>query len=101
MVVDSVTADGPSAGKLREGDVLHSVDGAAIADPKTLIDAIQAKPAGTAFTIGYLRDQAPGTAKVTSREQDGAPRIGIGVAAEAARSSSPSTWTTSAVRAPV
>ncbi|MFX0591770.1 YlbL family protein [Melissospora conviva] len=80
VVVDSVTADGPSAGKLREGDVLHSVDGTAIADPKTLIDAIQAKPAGTEFTIGYLRDQAPGTAKVTSREQDGAPRIGIGVA---------------------
>ena len=78
VVVKTVAADGPSAGVLKAGDVVTSVDGAAGDRPPTrLTELVRAKPAGTALTIGYTRDGAPATATVTSREQDGRPRIGV------------------------
>ncbi|WP_405100370.1 PDZ domain-containing protein [Micromonospora sp. NBC_01412] len=75
--VKTVTADGPSAGALRVGDVVTSVGGTPVTSAGRLTELIRAKPAGTALTIGYTRDGAAATAQVTSREQDGRPRIGI------------------------
>ncbi|MEV4198856.1 PDZ domain-containing protein [Micromonospora globbae] len=77
VVVKSVNADGPAAGVLKAGDVLTSVDGQPVPVAVRLTELIRAKPAGSTLTIGYTRDGAPATARVTSREQDGQPRIGV------------------------
>lgn len=77
VVVKAVVADGPSAAALKAGDVLTSVDGRPVTTASRLTELIRGKPAGTAMTIGYTRDGATGAATVTSREQDGRPRIGI------------------------
>ncbi|WP_433344556.1 YlbL family protein [Micromonospora sp. CA-111912] len=75
--VKTVTAGGPSAGALRVGDVVTSVDGTPVTSAGRLTELIRAKSAGTVLTIGYTRDGAAATAQVTSREQDGRPRIGV------------------------
>lgn len=77
VVVKSVNADGPAAGVLKAGDVLTSVDGQPVPVAVRLTELIRAKPAGSTLTIGYTRDGAPATARVTSQEQDGQPRIGV------------------------
>jgi PDZ domain-containing protein len=77
VVVKTVTAGGPAAGVLKPGDVVTSVDGQPVPVAARLTELIRAKPAGTALEIGYTRGGAAATAKVTSREQDGRPRIGI------------------------
>ncbi|MGK5742638.1 YlbL family protein [Micromonospora sp. URMC 103] len=77
VVVKSVTAGGPSVGLLKPGDVLTSVDGQPVPVAARLTELIRAKPSGTALTIGYTRAGTPATARVTSREQDGHPRIGV------------------------
>ncbi|WP_320066346.1 PDZ domain-containing protein [Micromonospora sp. RTGN7] len=75
--VKVVSADGPSAGALRAGDLVTSVEGTPVTSAGRLTELIRAKPAGSTLTIGYTRDGAAATAKVTSREQDGRPRIGV------------------------
>ncbi|MEU8297716.1 PDZ domain-containing protein [Micromonospora sp. NPDC048909] len=77
VVVKTVAADGPAAAVLKPGDVLTSVDGQPVPVAARLTELIRAKPAGSALTIGYTRVGAPATAQVTSREQDGRPRIGV------------------------
>ncbi|MER7458533.1 PDZ domain-containing protein [Micromonospora sp. NPDC126480] len=77
VVVKTVAGDGPSAGVLKPGDVVTSVDGQPVTAASRLTELIRAKPAGTALEIGYTRDGAAATAKITSREQDGRPRIGV------------------------
>jgi PDZ domain-containing protein len=77
VVVKTVAADGPSAGVLKPGDVVTSVDGQPVPVAAKLTELIRAKPAGSRLAIGYTRDGAATTASVTSREQDGRPRIGI------------------------
>ncbi|MEJ3743899.1 PDZ domain-containing protein [Actinomycetes bacterium KLBMP 9797] len=78
VVVKKVTADGPSVDVLRENDIITSVDGAAVTSAQKLTEMIQAKPAGTALSIGYTRGGRPATAKITTRAQDGEPpRIGV------------------------
>ncbi|TDC33446.1 PDZ domain-containing protein [Micromonospora sp. 15K316] len=79
VVVKAVTAGGPSVGLLQPGDVLTSVDGQPVPVAARLTELIRAKPAGSALTVGYIRDGAPATARITSREQDGNPRIGVEV----------------------
>ncbi|MEV6368228.1 PDZ domain-containing protein [Micromonospora musae] len=79
VVVKAVTAGGPSVGMLAPGDVLTSVDGQPVPVAARLTELIRAKRAGSALTIGYTRDGAPATARITSREQDGNPRIGVEV----------------------
>ncbi|PZF94208.1 YlbL family protein [Micromonospora deserti] len=79
VVVKTVAADGPSAGVLRPGDVVTSVDGQPVPVAGRLTELIQAKPAGSTLEIGFTRDGAAATAKVTSREQDGRARIGIDI----------------------
>ncbi|WP_091090245.1 YlbL family protein [Micromonospora nigra] len=77
VVVKAVVPDGPSAGVLRPGDVITSVDGEPVPLASRLTELVRAKPAGTALRIGYTRDGRAETATVTSGEQDGRPRIGI------------------------
>ncbi|MFI7604212.1 PDZ domain-containing protein [Micromonospora sp. NPDC049366] len=77
VVVKTVAADGPANGVLKPGDQLTSVDGQPVPVAARLTELIRAKPAGTALTIGYTRAGTPATAQVTSREQDGRPRIGV------------------------
>ncbi|WP_229400745.1 YlbL family protein [Micromonospora okii] len=80
VVVDSVTADGPAASALRAGDVVTSVDGTPVTSAGRLIELIRGKPAGTTLTIGYTRDDAAATTRVTSRETNGRPQIGVDIA---------------------
>ncbi|MGC4803593.1 YlbL family protein [Micromonospora sp. DT233] len=75
--VKTVAADGPSASALRPGDVVTSVDGTPVTSAGRLTELIRAEPAGSVLTIGYTRAGAADTAQVTSREQDGRPRIGV------------------------
>ncbi|MFB9235305.1 PDZ domain-containing protein [Plantactinospora siamensis] len=77
VVVKSVTSGGPSEGVLRVGDQITSVDGQQVPTAGRLTELIRAKPAGTAFRLGYVRGGAPGTATVTSRADNGTPRIGV------------------------
>lgn len=79
VVVRAVTAGGPSVGALQVGDLLTSVDGKPVGSASGLTGLIRARPAGTRLAIGYTRAGVPGTATVTSQEQDGRPRIGIEV----------------------
>ncbi|KXK62976.1 hypothetical protein AWW66_05665 [Micromonospora rosaria] len=77
VVVRTVAADGPAAGLLAVGDVVTSVDGKPVTTAPRLTELVREQPAGSALTIGYTRAGAAATATVTSREQDGRPRIGI------------------------
>ncbi|WP_432900402.1 YlbL family protein [Micromonospora matsumotoense] len=77
VVAKEVAADGPAAGALKAGDVVATVDGAKVTSATRLVELVRGKPAGTALSIGYVRDGTPGTATVTSRDQDGRPRIGV------------------------
>ncbi|MCA2213373.1 YlbL family protein [Jidongwangia harbinensis] len=75
--VAEVTAGGASDGKLAKDDVVSTVDGTAVTSPQKLTELIQAKPAGTTLTVGYTRDGKPGTARITSKDDGGTPRIGV------------------------
>ncbi|MER7166901.1 PDZ domain-containing protein [Micromonospora sp. NPDC000207] len=79
VVVRTVAPDGPSAGVLQVGDVVTSVDGTAVTTARSLTDLIRAQPAGSELAIGFTRSGTAGTATVTSREQDGRPRIGVDI----------------------
>jgi PDZ domain-containing protein len=77
-VVSKVTADGPSAGKLQPDDVVTSVDGTAVTSMEKLQQLVQAKPAGTALTVGYTRNGKADTARITTRaDEQGTPRVGV------------------------
>jgi PDZ domain-containing protein len=77
VVVRTVTAGGPSAGHLQVGDQITSVDGEPVTSANGLTELIRARPSGSALAVGYNRGGVAGTATVTSREQDGRPRVGI------------------------
>ncbi|RKN39914.1 PDZ domain-containing protein [Micromonospora endolithica] len=77
VVVKTVVADGPASGVLRPGDVITAVDGQPLPAAARLTELIREKPAGTTFTVGYTRSGTASTARITSREQDGRPRIGV------------------------
>jgi PDZ domain-containing protein len=79
VVAKEVTAGGPSVGLLEAGDVITSVDGERVTSASKLTELVRAKPVGTTLKVGYTRDGVAGTATVTSREQDGRPRIGISI----------------------
>ncbi|BCJ42789.1 hypothetical protein GCM10010168_04710 [Actinoplanes ianthinogenes] len=77
--VRKVTPGSAAVGLLQEGDVLTSVDGAAVSEPAQLTALVRAKPVGTALRVGYTRDGKPGTVVVTTKAgEDGkTPRLGI------------------------
>src|SRR5205807_9414046 len=53
--VTGIVAGSPAAGILRTGDVVVGVDGAAVHTEFDLHDAVQAKPAGTRFSLTVRR----------------------------------------------
>jgi PDZ domain-containing protein len=76
--VEKVTPGGPSVGKLREGDVITTVDGAQVTSPERLTELIRAKPAGTALTVGYTRSGEADTVRIaTAADDKGTPRVGV------------------------
>ena len=79
--VTEVTKDGPSTGVLQKDDVITTVDGTPVSSPDKLTQLIQAKPAGTALTIGYTRAGKAAEAKITTKAADGSstPRIGVSI----------------------
>lgn len=79
VTVRAVTPGGPAEGILRPDDVITSVDGEPVTAASVLTRLIRSRPAGTELTIGYTRDKRPATAKITTREEDGQPRIGVQV----------------------
>jgi Lon-like protease len=52
----------PAEGKLKEGDLIVSVDGAATRDPESAIEPISSKPVGSTVTIEALRGDKTVTA---------------------------------------
>ena len=59
-----VLSAGPDLAGLQAGDVIHKVDGKAVATPREAMAALRAKPADSLVAIEYLRDRKPGSAKV-------------------------------------
>lgn len=85
VAVARVVEGAPAAGALEPGDVITSVEGTEVTEAAELQAQITAHPAGTALTIGYLRDGEPGTAEVTTAtvgDGDDTPRIGVEVTHE-------------------
>jgi PDZ domain-containing protein len=77
--VTTVTASGPSEGKLRKDDIITGVDGATVTSPTKLTELIRAKPAGSTLTIAYTRGGTAGSARITTKAAKGGdpPRIGV------------------------
>ncbi len=73
--VSSLTAKSPSAGKLRVGDVLTSVDGHPVTSPEDLIGQVQDKKPGSRRSIGYQRDGKAGKVTVTTGKSDSGQAI--------------------------
>ena len=59
-----VLSSGPDLVGLQAGDVIHKVDGQAVATPREAMAALRAKPADSLVAIEYLRDRKQGSAKV-------------------------------------
>jgi PDZ domain-containing protein len=80
VLVSEVVKDAPAQGRLAVGDEIRSVDGQPVTSTQKLQQLVQAKPAGTALTIGYVRGGKPASVSITTVNSDGdKPRIGIGV----------------------
>ena len=79
--VQEVPPGTPSAGLLREGDVLRSVDGRPLRDAADLRAAVAGGEVGDVVRIGFERAGRPGTVDIRTRtsEDDGEPRPVIGV----------------------
>ena len=65
-----VLSAGPVLEALQAGDVILRVDGKAVATPREVMDALRGKPADSTVPVDYLRDRAPGSAKIKVPEQD-------------------------------
>ena len=79
--VTEVTKDGPSVGVFQKDDVITTVDGAEVTSPDKLTQMVQAKPVGTALTVGYTRGGKAATATVKTKAAEGSatPRIGVAI----------------------
>lgn len=83
VVVTKVAKGGPSSGALQPDDVITAVDGAPVEASQRLTELIRAKPAGTTLSVSYTRGGEPGTARITTRaDQGGQPRIGVEIKAD-------------------
>jgi PDZ domain-containing protein len=83
-LVVEVSADGPSAGRLRRGDLITAIDGRPIDRADEVGTTVRAAPAGTTFTFAVTRGRAgerlevPVTSRLAaSGELRGRPFIGI------------------------
>ncbi len=82
--VASVAPGSPSDGVLDPGDVIATIDGAAVGTSDQVVAALASSTPGQVVTVGYLRSGTQGTGKITlgSRPDSGGKRgsLGIGVA---------------------
>lgn len=70
---------GPSEGKLREGDVLESVDGAPVTSSDQVSKALEGKRKGDTVTVTVRRADGTAQVPVALGETEGKPRLGIAV----------------------
>lgn len=83
VTVKALTKSGAAEGVLKVGDVITAVDGAPVPNTSTLTQLIQAKPAGTTFSIAYRRTGVAAAASITSKPGEGGrPLIGVQVEPE-------------------
>ena len=66
VVVQSLSDDSPSKGRLEEGDAIDAVAGRPTPDLKTLDAVLRSIPGGTETTVAYTRLGKPGTATLTT-----------------------------------
>jgi PDZ domain-containing protein len=59
LTVAGTTPGSDAEGKLKEGDVLKSIDGKPLPDYQTLIDTLATVKPGSTITLGITRDGAP------------------------------------------
>ena len=81
VVVAQVSASAPATGKLKEGDVLTSVDGTAVTGSAQLRDLISSRTPGSAVRVGYTRAGTAGVAVIATGRAEGEPQravIGVG-----------------------
>lgn len=79
--VKSVRSGVPASGKLLAGDIVTSVDGKPVLSRGDLVRLVQAKPAGTTRTVGYLRNGQAGSVQVKTASGDGGGAVlGVTVA---------------------
>ncbi|MFD0725268.1 PDZ domain-containing protein [Lysobacter brunescens] len=71
-----VLSAGPVLDTLQPGDVILRVDGKAVATPREVMDALRGKPADSTVPVDYLRDRAPGSAKIKVPDQARLPAFG-------------------------
>jgi len=74
VTVTEVSKGLPAEAVLKPGDVITTVDGAAVTSSQKLRDLIRAKPAGTSLQVGYTRDGVAAVAAIaTVAGEDGSP----------------------------
>ncbi len=70
-LVTSVQADSPAAkAGLKAGDVITSVNGTEIKDPRGLTEAVRSAADGAALNLGYVRDKKTGTVMATLEKSE-------------------------------
>ena len=80
VAVQGVEEGLPAAGLLEEGDVITTVDGAAVTSSQELRDRISGRDPGSEVRLGYTRDGRPGEAVITTAAPpSGESRSVIGV----------------------
>lgn len=80
--VGEIAAGQPADGRLRVGDVLTSVDGAAVTDLSRLRALLNAKPPGSTVVVGYRRGGKAATVRMrTAAAADDPRRAVIGISA--------------------
>lgn len=77
VVVAGVTEDGPSAGRLEQGDEVVSVAGTAVTTASEVREVVQPLPAGTDVDIVVRRDGVERTETVTTASYEGRSIIGV------------------------
>jgi PDZ domain-containing protein len=72
-----VSKDLPAQGKLEVRDVLVRIGDTEVTSPQSVVEAVDAAPAGKPLTFEVVRDGKPTTVEITPAMVDGDKRIGI------------------------
>lgn len=81
VAVGQVAESMPATGLLKSGDLIRSVAGKPIGEAQDVVDAVRADPAGTAQTWVVERGGRERSIDITTRQVEGAPRVGVTPAA--------------------
>jgi PDZ domain-containing protein len=79
VTVVSLPDKSPAAGRVKKGDQVVSVNGAAVGNVGQLRDALKQNGAGNEATLGVIRDGAERTVAVTPVDSGGSVVVGINV----------------------